>query len=163
MKPREPRRKVIISARIRDGAGWSSASILNISSRGLLLHAPKTPRPGAYVEVAKGPHHIVARVVWVKQNHFGVCTQDMLPVAAMTAGVDAGASGTVEAAPERRLKRPEPTASERLERSRRRASAMQFLWIAGISVAGGAVAFEAVKGALSRPLSAVSAELTRKS
>lgn len=160
MKPREPRRKVLVSARLRDGLGWTSARILNVSSRGLLLRSPRAPRRGAYVEVCHGPHRIVARVMWVNRDRFGVHTQDCVAVDAIAGGPEAvGESGG--AIPDSRPKRREPTAEERLERSRKRAGAIQFLWIVGLGAAGGAMVFDAVGGALSRPLSVVSAELSR--
>lgn len=152
----------MISARLRDGSGWSSARILNVSSRGLLLRASKAPRAGAYVEVCRGPHRIVARVAWVQHDRFGVCTQDAVAIDAITSG---GGSGVAEPAiltlPPR-AKRRELTADERRERSRKRASAIQFLWVAGFGAAAGALVFDSVKAALSQPLAVVSAELSGK-
>jgi hypothetical protein len=152
----------MISARLRDGFGWTNARILDISSRGLLLRASKTPKRGAYVEVCKGPHRIVARVVWVEQDRFGLNTQDLLPIEAITGGTAASASEAEYLFPQPRLKRREASAAERLERSRRRSGAMQFLWIVGSAAAVGILAFDAVEGSLSRPLSIVSAQLTPK-
>ena len=49
MKQREPRRKVMLSARLRQEVGWSDANILNVSSRGLLLHGTIRPARGSYL------------------------------------------------------------------------------------------------------------------
>jgi hypothetical protein len=152
----------MISARLRDGCGWSDARILNASTRGLLLHASKTPERGTYVEVCRGPHRIVARVVWVRQQRFGVFTQDAVAIEAITSSGHAAAPTSHSLNSERRSKRRSPTPEERSERSRRMASAMQFVWIAGLGVAGGTLAFDAVKGALSEPLSIVSAKLSAR-
>ncbi len=162
MKPREPRRKVMISARLRDGVGWSDARILDVSSRGLLLRASKTPERGSYVEVCKGPYRIVARVIWVQQDRFGVRTQDTLPIDAITNGVEPSSPEAQNLSPERSLKQREPTSAEQLERSRTWASAMQFLWVAGFGAAAATLVFDTVKSALARPLSVISAELTPK-
>lgn len=161
MKTREPRRKVMISARLRDGFGWTNVRILNVSSRGLLLHAPKTPDRGAYVEVCRGPHRIVARVMWVHQDRFGVYTQDAVAIDAIAGGGEVATPRAESLTLDRRSKRRRPTAEERGERSRQWASAMQFLWIAGFGAAAATLAFGTVKGALSGPLSIVSAELSQ--
>jgi hypothetical protein len=149
----------MISARLRDGSGWTDARILNMSARGMLLNARSTPEQGSYIEVCKGPHRMVGRVVWVRQDRFGICTQDTVPLDAITAG-KAPAAATV-VAEERQAAPPSRSATERLERSRSRARAMQFLFLASFGAAAAALAFEAVKGALARPLSVATAELVR--
>lgn len=54
MKPRELRRKVLISARMRTGASWGDVCLLNLSSRGVLAQAAVPPPKGAYIEVRRG-------------------------------------------------------------------------------------------------------------
>ena len=63
-KPRELRRRVILPARMRTPAGWSDACILNVSSRGLLVHSVRVPEAGSTVELRHLDCAIVARVVW---------------------------------------------------------------------------------------------------
>lgn len=104
---------------------------------------------------------MVARVMWVNRDRFGVHTQDCVAVEAIAGGGPETIEECASAAAGARPKRRELTADERLERSRKRAAAMQFLWIIGLGAAGGAMVFDAVSGALSRPLSVVSAELGR--
>ena len=159
MKPREERRKVMISARLRDSAGWSDARILNVSSRGLLLHARNTPQQGSFVEVARGQHSIVARVVWVRQDRFGVRTQDALAVEAIATGEAAPATPAGAPAASGGLRRREPSSAERLERSRTWARSTEFICILVFGVGAATMVFDTVKGSLSRPLSAVAAEL----
>lgn len=151
---------MLVNARLRAGLGWTSARIVNVSSRGLMLRSARAPRPGAYVEVSHGPHHIVARVMWVNQDRFGVHTQDPVAVDLIAGGPEAaGESGLPT--DDNRPKRRAATAEERLERSRKWAGAMQFMWIAGLGAAAGTLVFDAVSDALSRPLSVVSAQLAR--
>ena len=85
VKQREPRQKVILSARLRQAQGWSDGNILNVSSRGLLLHASMPPARGSYLEIRRGQCVIVGRVVWVDAGRFGVFTQDRLPIDALIA------------------------------------------------------------------------------
>lgn len=160
VKPRESRRSVMISARLRHGTAWSDARILNISSRGLLVRAQQSPRRGSYVELYKGQHRIIARVVWTQDERFGVHTQDWLPVDSITMGIEpppaaAPAAGSVE----RRLRSREATAAERHEQSRRRSRAIEFLCIAAVGVAVAAFAFDAIGQTLARPLAEVSQRL----
>lgn len=162
MKAREPRRQVMISARLRDGLGWTEARILNVSSRGLLLHASKPPERGSYVEIWGGARRIVARVVWARQGRFGVRTQDEIIAEAMVAGGKA-ADGPGETPGMGHGKwRLSPQLPARLERSRKLGRSMQFLWASAVGVAAATLAFDAVKGSLARPLATVSAELVRK-
>ena len=72
MTAREPRLKVLVRARIKAGATWHDACILNISSRGMLMQAGVPPVRGSYLEIRRGPVLVVARVMWTKQHRFGV-------------------------------------------------------------------------------------------
>lgn len=76
VKQREPRRKVLVNARMRVGTDWRDVSIRNVSSRGLLLVSDEPPPPGAYIEIRKTFMTIVARAVWARDGFFGVRTQD---------------------------------------------------------------------------------------
>lgn len=84
MKAREPRHKVLVRARMHAGGGWHDTCILNVSSRGLLLQAAAPPAKGTYLEIRRGPHVIMARVVWTKSHRFGVKTQDVVRLDAIT-------------------------------------------------------------------------------
>ena len=53
-RPRELRRRVVIPARLRTGAQWTDACILNISSRGLLIRTARPVPEGSFVDVRKG-------------------------------------------------------------------------------------------------------------
>lgn len=148
----------MISARLRHGSAWSDARILDISTRGLCVHAEQPPPRGTYVEICKGPHRIVARVIWARDERFGAQAQGRLAVDSITMGIEPPAPAAGGAA-ERRSRSRQPSASERHERSRRRSRAIQFLCILGFGVVAGIIAFDSVKGALSRPLATVAAQL----
>lgn len=147
----------MIRARMRHGAAWNDARILNISSRGLLVHAPETPRRGAYVEICKGQHRIIARVVWTQDERFGVHTQDRLSIDSITMGVEppATATGTVE----RRSRPRGNSAAERHAQSRRQSRTIEFLCVAALGIAAAAFAFDAIDQTLSRPLGQISKRL----
>lgn len=88
MKPREPRRNVMIKARMRAGGSWSDTCILNLSSRGMLLRSAASPGCGSYLEIRRGNHIFVARVVWSGPDRFGVQTQDYVPVDSLAQNPD---------------------------------------------------------------------------
>ena len=67
-------------ARLRSTSGWTDACILNISSRGLLVHSARTGPAGSVVELWRGDHVIVARVMWQDGARAGLQSDDKLPV-----------------------------------------------------------------------------------
>lgn len=97
-RPRELRRRVIMPARLRSCSGWTDACILNISSRGLLLHSARTGPTGSIVELWRGEHVIVARVVWQDGARAGLQTEDRLPVEQILS-LNASSAMTLTAAP----------------------------------------------------------------
>lgn len=153
----------MITARMRTGARWGDVSILDISSRGMLIHASSAPPRGAYLEVRRGSHAIVARVVWTRDQRFGVLTQDRLSIEAIIREPD-------RSAPEQRRqaecrppveRRTQRRTADRHERSRHVGRAVEF---ACLALAGGSAAligFAAIEEALRRPLTKVTAALAR--
>jgi hypothetical protein len=79
-KSRELRRRVMLPARVLDGAGWSNACILNISSRGMLLHAKSAAPKGSCIELTHGHYVITARVVWRSGAKLGLAAEARLPI-----------------------------------------------------------------------------------
>src|SRR5688500_3432601 len=69
---REWRRCVRVKARIKSSDGWRDASILNVSSRGLMIHSSCCSNPGGEVELRGGDQIIRARVVWRKGDRAGL-------------------------------------------------------------------------------------------
>lgn len=156
----------MISARMRHGTGWSEARILNISSRGLLIQAPSAPRRGTYVEICRGQHRIVARVVWTQQERFGVFSQDRLPVDSITRGIEppdlpAGAAGCERRSRPREQVRP--ALVDHLARSRQQSRTIEFLCVVAFGAIAAVLAFDTIRTTLSRPLAQVSASLPRTS
>ena len=159
MKPREPRRKVLIDARLRQDCGWSDARIFNISRRGLMARASKAPPRGSYVEISRGTCRIVARVVWVKNGEFGARAQDAIAIEAMARGEGAVPPTPANYNNDRRRKPRKPDAGLGHERSRRLSRRLEFIAVAALGCAAAFLAFEAVGKSLSRPFSLVEAKL----
>ena len=157
MKPREPRKAVLIDARLRADCGWDDARILNISKRGLMVRAPKAPPRGTYVEICRGTHRIVARVVWVSNDRFGARTQDPLPVDAIAGG------GNSTPAPanrnDRRTAPRRPSHAQQHDRSRRWSRRAEFAGVVAMGCAAALLAFDTVRDTLSRPLTQIEARL----
>src|SRR6478752_7196556 len=79
-RPRELRRRVVLPARLRSGAQWSDTCILNISSRGLMIHSARCADRGSIVELHRGDHVILARVMWRDGARLGLQSDERLPV-----------------------------------------------------------------------------------
>src|SRR5438309_3539610 len=80
LRPRELRRRVMVRARVRSGAQWGDACILNVSSRGLLIHSAWPVVEGSTVEILRGEQLITARVMWCEAGRFGLHSDERLPV-----------------------------------------------------------------------------------
>ena len=169
MKPREPRREVLIQARMRVGGLRYDVCIRNISSRGLLLQAATAPSRGTYVEIFVGPHTIVGRVVWQNSRRFGVQTQDRLNVSMVIAESACLPNARELHSANRhsgrcRSDRPARTAADvaaQLERSRRMSAALEFGCLAACSAAAAALTVSVVFDTFSRPLERVAGQLRR--
>ncbi len=162
MKTRDPRRKVLIRARMRSGAEWGDVLIHNMSSRGLLAAASVDCRPGTVIEIRRVHHVIVGRVVWQSDGYFGVRTQDVIDIDGIVAAkppahkpVRAGeGDGDRRAATRRAI----PLA-EREARSRRFAAGFQFAVLVIAIGAAAVFAAQRVGGLLSRPFATIGAHL----
>ena len=157
MKPREPRRKVLIEARLRQDCGWGDARILNISRQGLLMRSPATPPRGAYVEICRGTHRIVARVVWVGEDRFGVRAQDAIAIDAVLTGEEAALP---QPANDRRTAPRGRSPAERHHQSRRWSRRLEFAAIALFAGTAALVAFDAAFESLARPLGLIETTLS---
>ena len=78
--PREWRRKVLVSARMRSPAGWGEARILNVSSRGMMIRTVHPAHAGSLIELRRGDQVIFARVVWQSGTRAGLRSDSILPV-----------------------------------------------------------------------------------
>lgn len=65
---------------MRYGASWSDACILNVSTRGLLIHTSRNTPAGSQIELWRGERVIVARVVWRAGAKAGLRADEPVPV-----------------------------------------------------------------------------------
>lgn len=166
MKPREPRRKVLIRARMRLDGCWRDVRIKDISSRGLLLEAPAAPQRGTYLEVFRGKHVIVARVVWSSDTRFGVLAQDRMNVDAIISEPDlsqharAVDPATQQLAERRSSSRPTADQiAQRATRNKHRSAAMQFAFTVALGASFAVTLFGIVEETLAKPVKTISEQL----
>lgn len=137
-RPRELRRRVVLPARLRHGAQWADVCILNVSSRGLMIQSARAEPEGSLVELRRGQHVIVARVVWREGARVGLQSDDRVPVEEIMSLSGSQALQLVANAGElveRRRHRRSLAAESRLQ-----GRAMEFAAVLaiGIALAGGA-------------------------
>jgi hypothetical protein len=77
-KSRELRRRVMLPARIRTSAGWGDACILNISSRGMMIHSNRPAPKDGQVELRHAEHVIAGRVIWQNGPRLGLAVEERL-------------------------------------------------------------------------------------
>lgn len=166
MKTREARLKCVVKARMRLDGVWSDVCIRDISTRGMLLQAALAPRRGKYVEVYRGRHVVVARVVWSTDHRFGIHTQDRLNVRTILGEPDLSTNNYNEkimtrlSLERRSKKRDQADLQWKAERSRLISKAGEFATI-GIAIAAtGYILSSIIFEALSGPLATVSATLS---
>ena len=146
-----------VAARLRMGASWSDACILNVSSRGVLIHVPQPPQRGSYVELRRGNQVIIGRVMWSKGSRAGLRAQDRVPVEAIL---------TSKASQGFRLTAPGGTPVERRrsarthEQSRSRSRAFEFASIAALGAVLSITLVSVVSRAVAEPLSRVRTALS---
>ena len=155
--PRELRRRVMLPARLRAGAQWSDTCILNISSRGLLIHSARAAPEGSTIELRRGDHVIMARVMWRDGARVGLQAEERLPVEQiMSLGQSQALQLTASngAIIERR-KQPRPTVID----ARLRGRAMEFVSVGVIGASMALTIWSMASEALARPMAAVAVAL----
>lgn len=131
--------------------------MLDISSRGFLLQANQPPGPGMYIELCRGRASVVARVVWARNQRFGVRTRERVAIEAFMGSFDCGAATRI-AAPDASAALPERrhrTRDEAHERSRQLGRMMEQGAVLAAGLAGVALLAIFVTEALGRPLAVV--------
>lgn len=152
-KPRELRRRVVVPARLRHGASWSDTCILNLSSRGMMIHTSQQVAPGTAVEIRRGEHVIIARVVWRSGGRAGLQAEERLPVdEIMTVGQSPALQLTADGGDRRRYPRPE-------DRSRAQGRMIEFAGAGVVALSLAVAALSMVEQAFARPIAMVSAAL----
>ena len=147
---------MLVPARMQAGGRWRDACILNISSRGLLLHSSDAPGAGSYLEIRRGQHVMVARVVWSEAERFGVHTQDWLPVDAIVR--DLPPTGAAKAGETRFVERRRQS-RENHERSRQAGRWLEYAAFAMGGMIAASSAYGAVSMAMARPMAELDAAL----
>jgi hypothetical protein len=156
-RPRELRRRVVIPARLRTGSRWNDICILNISSRGLMIHSPRPSNEGSVVELRRGDHVIVARVVWRDGARVGLRSDERLPVDQILSAAQSDAlqlTAARETTGERR-KRPR----RRHDDARLRGRALEFVGVGMIAASLAVTTWGMAQEAFARPMHAVVAAL----
>lgn len=167
-KPREPRRNVLIQARMRYDGARADVCIRNVSSQGFLIQAAAPPPRGSYVEIFIGSYTVVGRVVWGKGHQFGIRTQVRMDVSALAGSFAPSRPAPDPARPSGKRLRPEPQKlssadlARRHERSRQLSVAIEFGCIAACGAAAALFAAGAVYELLSHPMQRVSQHLQQK-
>ena len=162
MKQREQRQKVMIRARMRSGVAWHDVAILNLSKGGLGIQAADPPLRGAYVEICRGRHVIIARVMWTKGHRAGLKSQDPIWTESLLAepSNDRSAPPAEVAAPVERRRKPRVT-EQNHDRSRLAGRAMEFACLDLGGAAMALLAFGMVEEALAQPLSKIETALSQ--
>ena len=140
---------------MRAGTGWSDACILNVSSRGALIHSSRPFAEGSIVELRHGDHIIVGRIVWREGWKAGLRAEDRVPVEQILSLAD-GPALRLSAAPAGAERRRQPRTCEQ---SRLQSHALEFVSVTIIAIALSSAAFALVGQALAQPLARASAAL----
>lgn len=160
VKPRELRRKVALGARMRIGGSWKDLCILNMSSRGMMGRATPPPPAGSYVEVRRGRHVIVARVVWTDEQQFGMSTQDAIAIDDVLQDRGRPANDQqMNDPPKDRRQQPRGVSLAADDNSRHLGRMMQFAVVMVFALSFAAAAAASLQDALARPLARVAATL----
>ena len=73
---------------MRTGIGWSDATIRNLSAGGMMLQTPHPLRRSQFVEVARGRHRVVGRIVWSADSVCGLQAREQVDIAGLLAPAD---------------------------------------------------------------------------
>lgn len=156
-RPRELRRRAVVRARVRHGAQWGDACILNVSSRGLMIQTARPMPVGSTIEILRGDHLILAEVMWSAAGRSGVRSEERLPVEDILSVEQSHALRLVASNGVRQDWRR--TARGPIADSRMRGRAFEFLAVSTIAVCLAVGVWAMASQGLSRPLERVSAAL----
>jgi len=137
-------------------SSWCDACILNISSRGLMIHVSRGAPNGDMVELRRGHHVIVARVVWRDGSRAGLHSDDRVPVEEILSLSQAPAL-QLTAAGAFVERRNQPRRDH--ERSRWRGRWLEFASVTAVGASLVATVFSIVESVLAKPMDAVRAAL----
>lgn len=158
---REHRLNVVLPARMKDSRGWHDVRILNISSKGLMARSPAAPSRGSYLELRRGRHVIVARVVWSNGQQFGVRAQSLLVPSQIIEeqGSEISPPARPGGSPALERRSSPRLAGHAHQQSRWRARALEFLGIVAMVAILGVLALDISQQALAHSMKAVNQSL----
>lgn len=153
VKTRDPRRKVLVKARMRAGERWSDVTVCNVSRRGMLLKIPDAPQRGEYVEIRCDTVCVIGRVVWSSAPNLGIRAQDDIDIAALLHERARSHPDQERRAVPRdaRSAAPALTIEAQAERSRRIAHIINWSMLAVALACGAGVVGQVVHSTLSAP------------
>lgn len=155
--PRELRRKAMVPARVRTGAQWGDACILNVSSRGLMIRSGQTILKGSTLVIARGDHLIVGRVVWADRDRCGLVSDERLPVEEILSVAQSRALQVIATNGVIHDRRRNPRGVK--PEARLRGRALEFFAVGAIAALLAYGMQELARRALTAPLASVSAAL----
>ena len=144
-----------LAARMRSEGGWSDACILNVSSRGLLVYSSGTAAIGSFVEIRRGSHMVIGRVVWRKNQRLGVYSPQQVHITDLISDQTAAAAAADPGAVHVERRRIPRTADQH----RARARAMEFFCALLVATALSLWALSAMHEAFVKPIATVEAAL----
>ena len=156
-RPRELRRRVIVPARLHSSSGWTDACILNVSSRGLMIHSALAGPQGSIVELRRGPHAIVACVVWRDGARVGLKTEERLAVEDL---IRLNCASAMTVTTGQAQKRACGTPSQRRERNRcSLGRVIEYVGVALIACMLAVTAFDVLERGLGTPMALIETAL----
>lgn len=154
---------MLIKARMQTGARWGDVCLLNMSSRGALVQSAEPSPQGAYIEVRRGHHVIVARVMWIEGHRFGIYAQDTIAIDQIVSEREGSKKlAQVTRAPQvvdRRETTRKPDYGARHEASRIIGRSIEFCFVIGIGASLAVAAFSTLRAAVMAPMSRLSTAL----
>ena len=149
---------MLLPARVRTASGWSDACILNVSSRGMMIHA-KTAPPDGTIELRHNQFAFVLEIVWRNGTRVGVRSSERLPVEDI---LTVSESACLRLTAERREGEERRRAPRNADSSRLQGRAMEFAATAAIAVILAAGGFAMVTEAFARPMQTIEVALARR-
>lgn len=154
---REKRVLTRLEARLNYNGQWSDATILNVSSYGLMAQCDKPPKRCGFIELRRGQHVIVGQVRWTSERHFGCRTQQQIHLEGlMNANRNLSGNGNERRANNRHSRKYRAsglvTAEERQARSRYIGRFFEFASIAAVIAIAAFFTVDAIGDFVSEPM-----------
>lgn len=162
-KPREPRRAVLVTCRMRYDNGWADLTVCNLSLHGLMARCADPPPRGTFVEVRRGAVCVVGQVRWAYAGRLGIRAQDQIDIDGLLG--DAPAAKNTHASERRQGPRgndggpPKETSAALAERSRKWGRMFDWAVMTAVVIGAAGLLVTQVHSILSAPLDQIRAAL----